>query len=322
MTSTHLLQQCIESHIKALEFSSPAPSLFQPISYTLASGGKRIRPLLTLISCELFSGDIHKAIPTALAIEVFHNFTLLHDDLMDKADLRRGRPTVHTKWSANTAILSGDAMLIEAYRLLAQSQSKQLPSLLSRFNQTAIEVCCGQQLDMEFEERENVSNDEYLQMIKLKTATLLGFALEAGATIAEASDDNIKQIYEFGINIGIAFQLKDDFLDVYGNSQSFGKKIGGDIICNKKTFLLTKALENKHTNKDILQWIRCKNFDHEEKITAVTQIYNSIGLEETTQNAIDQYYNLAINHLQAIKAPEENKQALWEITQQLRNRKA
>lgn len=310
----------INQSIENISYSHNPKSLFEPISYILALGGKRVRPALSLMSYNLYQNDVEKAMPTALAVEVFHNFTLLHDDLMDKADIRRGKPTVHIKWYDNLAILSGDAMLIEAYKELCKVDAKYLPACLDIFSKTATEICCGQQLDMEFEQRDDVTIEEYIEMIRLKTAVLLGGALQMGAIVADASKEDIQNLYTFGIDIGLAFQLMDDLLDVYGDSASFGKRIGGDILCNKKTYLLISALSDQSEKGNLLSWINKENFDEEEKIKAVTAIYNKIGIKEKTEATVQAYYDKAIDALQKVKADEIYKQELYDLAKMLKVR--
>lgn len=320
MNSIETILSLVNKEVNALHFNTPPQSLFEPITYILSLGGKRIRPVLALLGCEMFGADCKKALPAALAIEVFHNFTLLHDDLMDKADIRRGKATVHKKWNDNTAVLSGDAMLIESYHLMAKNETKYLKELLQLFSRTATEICCGQQYDMEFETREDVSEDEYIEMIRLKTAVLLGCALRSGAIIAEASTENASLIYDFGINIGLAFQLKDDLLDVYGNPDTFGKNIGGDITSNKKTFLLINALKADSTHQELQEWIRKETFDREEKVKAVTAIYDELGLKKLAEARIESYYQKALECLRKINVPEANKQTLLNIASELSTR--
>lgn len=322
MNSAKELLHIINQEIEALHFDVAPKSLFEPITYILSLGGKRIRPVLTLMSCEMFGGNPQDALPTALGIEVFHNFTLLHDDLMDKADIRRGKATVHKKWDDNTAVLSGDAMMIESYHLMAKNKEKHLKKLLQLFSTTATEICCGQQLDMEFELREDVTEAEYIEMIRLKTAVLLGCALKCGAIIAESSEKDADLLYDFGINLGLAFQLKDDLLDVYGDIENFGKNIGGDIVCNKKTFLLINALKTESSRKELQEWIRKETFDRDKKVKAVTEIYNQLGLKELSEQRIETYYQKAIFCLKEISASEEKKAALYEIASGLSSRKS
>lgn len=307
----------INKEINNITYDYKPQSLFDPISYILALGGKRVRPALAIMSYNLYDTNIKKALPAALAVEVFHNFTLLHDDLMDKANIRRGKPTVHIKWSDNSAILSGDAMLIEAYKELCKLEHKYLPECLDVFSKTATEICCGQQLDMEFESRLDVSLDEYLEMIRLKTAVLLGGALQMGAIVAEASKEDAENLYEFGINIGLAFQLMDDILDVYGNSANFGKRIGGDILVNKKTYLLISALNEASKRVELLSWINKDQFVEEEKIKAVTEIYNQLNVKEKTEAKVQEYYEKGIAALDKVSIDAANKAELYALAKQL-----
>lgn len=310
----------INDEIKKIKYPYTPPSLFDPITYTLSIGGKRIRPALALMSYNLYKDNITAALPVAVGIELFHNFTLLHDDLMDKADVRRGKPTVHIKWNDNTAVLSGDAMLIEAYKWIGKTGQTYLPHILCVFSEMATQICCGQQLDMEFEQRMDVTLSEYMEMIRLKTAVLLGCALKSGAILADAPECDIENLYNFGINIGLAFQLKDDLLDVYGDPNTFGKKIGGDILCNKKTFLLISALAEDSVHNDLLQWINKVNFDENEKIKAVTSIYNNLKLKEKSELLINKYYAQAIENLESIDIPVQRKETLLELSEYLTSR--
>lgn len=310
----------VNTEVENIKYTQRPKTLFEPISYILSLGGKRIRPALALMACNLYSDDISQAIPIAKGIEVFHNFTLLHDDLMDRADMRRGKQAVHIKWNDNTAILSGDAMLIEAYREICKVDSQYLKPILDLFTQTASEICCGQQYDMEFEQRLDVTIPEYLEMIRLKTAVLLGCALKEGAMVAGASESDMDNLYEFGINIGLAFQLKDDLLDVYGNTESFGKKTGGDIICNKKTYLLINALADLSVKEELLIWINKTNFDESEKIDAVKNIYNKLKLKEQTENLIRDYYEKSINYLNKLNLETNRKETLRSVAEQLMSR--
>jgi geranylgeranyl diphosphate synthase type II len=268
-------QESINKGLKKLYFPQYPERLYEPIRYFIDIGGKRIRPVLTLLAAEMYGCSIEKSLKAALAIELFHNFTLLHDDIMDNASLRRGKSTVHEKWNSSIAILSGDTMLISAYQSLTQNDPKVLPQLLETFNKVAIEVCQGQQLDMDYEEKSIISVDEYLNMIRLKTAVLLGAALKIGAMVADAPVDSVNHLEQFGINVGIAFQLQDDLLDVSGEVHEFGKRIGGDIIANKKTFLMVKAMELAEGEDAILlqKWIHTHN-QPKEKIKNITQLYN------------------------------------------------
>jgi len=307
----------INLNIHSLKFEYNPKSLFNPIYYILDLGGKRVRPVLAAMSYNLYKTDIEKSMPIALGIEIFHNFTLLHDDLMDRADTRRGKPTVHIKWNDNTAVLSGDAMLIEAYKEIGKTDTEYLPVILSLFSKTATEICCGQQLDMEFEKRVDVSISEYLEMIRFKTAVLLGCALKCGATIAGANNEDSQALYDFGINIGLAFQLMDDLLDVYGNPETFGKRIGGDILCNKKTFLLITALQHEDTKKELLDWINKTQFDEHEKIEAVTSIYNKLDLKKSSMELIHTYYEKALSQLDLVSVEHDRKMELRKLAESL-----
>lgn len=306
---------------KVMEGNIP-DSLFEPAKYTLSLGGKRIRPLLTLMAADLFDKNIDDVIYPSLAIEIFHNFSLLHDDLMDKADIRRGYPTVHKKWSANTAILSGDAMVIESYRYIAKVSSDYLPEILELFSDTAMDICRGQQHDMDFEQRNDVSESEYLDMIMLKTAVLLGCALKIGAILSDASSQDAEALYEYGINIGLAFQLKDDLLDVYGNPNTFGKKIGGDILSNKKTYLLIKALRNSNSKQrsELEMWLSAKQFNPEDKISAVKNIYDELNLKIIIENLIENYYLASLDCLSSINVPDKQKKDLIDLSEYLMHR--
>ena len=300
MLSFTQIAEIIESEIKRLNFDLSPAGLFDPINYTLAIGGKRIRPSLTLIACEIYDNDIGKAIKPALAMEVFHNFTLLHDDLMDQADKRRHQPTVHKKWNTNTAILSGDAMLIAAYRLIGETCEPYLKKILQLFSQTALEICCGQQYDMDFEKDVTVSESEYMEMIRLKTAVLIACCLKTGAIIGGAPSNDTEHLYQFGLFTGLAFQLQDDLLDVYGNTETFGKNIGGDILCNKKTFLLINALlrADQKQKKAIDYFTNPSNsFTPDEKIQCYTEIFNQLNIKNYTQQRINNLYSLAMQEL-------------------------
>lgn len=323
MSSIYKLEDILDivnAEIANIRFTQKPESLFEPISYILSLGGKRIRPALALMACNLYTDDISKALPIAKAVEVFHNFTLLHDDLMDRADMRRGKQTVHLKWNDNTAILSGDAMLIEAYREICKVDSTYLKSILDLFSKTASEICSGQQYDMEFERRLDVTIPEYLEMIRLKTAVLLGCALKEGAMVAGAPEEDLDNLYEFGINLGLAFQLKDDLLDVYGDTQSFGKKTGGDIVCNKKTYLLINALDDPSVREDLLYWINIVDFNESDKIEAVKNIYDKLKLKERTEHLIRDYYKKSINYLNQLNLETGKKVILQSVAEQLMSR--
>ncbi len=297
-------------------------NLYKPIHYILSLKGKKVRPVLTLLSCNLYKEDISEALSPALAWEIFHNFTLMHDDLMDKAEVRRGKPVVYKVWNENTAILSGDAMLILSYQYLADISASQLKPLLDLFSKTAMEICAGQQYDMDFEKRLDVSVDEYIEMIRLKTAVLLGAALKTGAIIGGATASDAENLYNFGVNIGLAFQIKDDLLDVYGNPDVFGKQIGGDILCNKKTFLLINALNYATgANKDILlQLISSDDIDSENKIKTVTNIFNSLNIKEIAEKKMNEFYEKALNSLHSVQLEEWKKSTLIDFAGELMNR--
>ncbi len=318
LTFTNILQR-IENEVKAFKLDYQPQNLYTPIEYILSLGGKRIRPAFVLIANNIYNDTIDDAIPAALSLEVFHNFTLLHDDLMDEADMRRNKPTVHKLWNANSAILSGDAMLIVAYQLISQSRPEHLKKLLDLFTQTALEICGGQQYDMEFELRTDVEEDEYIEMIRLKTAVLLACGLKMGAIIGGASKEDANHLYEYGLNIGLAFQLKDDLLDVYGNPATFGKNIGGDILSNKKTFLLISALKHasERQKKVLYNWFETKTFTSSEKIDSFRSIYDELKIKDMTEVKIHHLYNIALSHLTQLNVPEERLTVLKEVSNDL-----
>jgi geranylgeranyl diphosphate synthase type II len=314
-----LFEKIIADEIREVFAQEQFPTLYDPARYILSLGGKRLRPLLTLMGADLFGSAVDKVINAALAIEIFHNFSLLHDDLMDRADMRRGQPTVHKKWNANSAILSGDAMVIEAYRYIAKVPPASLPVIMDLFSTTAMQICQGQQLDMDFEKRMDVSEAEYIEMIRLKTAVLIGCALKMGALIGGAEPRDADCLYEYGINIGLAFQLKDDLLDVYGDPRTFGKMIGGDILCNKKTYLLIKALKNsgEQQKKMLLLWLSASEFDSAEKIRFVKNVYDELNLKVITGNLIEKYYLASLDCLTSIRVSEDRKKDLMEFSENL-----
>lgn len=289
----------IQEKISRINWQREPEGLYAPIAYTMAAGGKRIRPQLAMIACQLFGGNPEEVAPAAMALEVFHNFTLLHDDVMDHAEVRRGRPTVHIQWDENTAILSGDQMLIEAYKLLAEVPAFVLPEVLQMFNKMATEVCEGQQYDVDFEKQDQVPIADYLKMIRLKTAVLLATALKMGAYVAGANTQAQDALYQFGINIGLAFQIQDDILDVWGDPTTFGKAVGGDISCNKKTFVLLTAMQmaNDVQRHELSDWLEQVLDDNAEKITCVTNIYNQIGVREACNKVVEEYTQQALNIL-------------------------
>ena len=285
-------QKWLTQEIKKQKFGKSPVSLYEPIRYLMVLGGKRLRPMFTLLSYSLFSDAVKSIVPYAIAVESFHNFTLMHDDIMDKAPLRRGKVTVHEKWNTNTAILSGDVMLIKVYDMFLSLDAPQLKTVLKSFNICAAQVCEGQQWDMEFETTQRVSENQYLQMIQLKTAVLLGFSLELGGILANASPADQKALRSFGTNIGIGFQLKDDLLDAFADPKKFGKQPGGDILANKKTYLLIKALEKAKgkTKKELLFWLSAKKYKSKEKIQAVTDIYNTLNIPDTVERKVNYFF--------------------------------
>lgn len=318
----------VNALIEKLDWNREPKGLYEPIAYTLSAGGKRLRPQLVLIGNALFGGNPQDAIPAALAIEVFHNFTLLHDDVMDKAAIRRGRPTVHIKWDENTAILSGDQMLIEAYKLLSQVPADKLPETMRLFNKMATEICEGQQYDVDFETQDNVQIADYIMMIRLKTSVLLATALEIGAYLAGASLEQRHFIYEFGVNLGIAFQIQDDWLDVYGDPATFGKAIGGDILCNKKTYIRLVAqskvaVQNKETaaaqngEQNTASAWPYDALEGEEKIKKVTEVYTSTGAKQICEQAIQDYTNIALENLNKVEGNETQIQQLKDLAAKL-----
>ena len=302
----------LNKEIEGLQFGSYPAELYEPIEYILSLGGKRMRPLLTLLAYCIKKDDWENILKPAIAVEVFHNFTLIHDDIMDKAPLRRGKPTVHSKWNDNVAILSGDTMMIQAYELLLEAKSDDIGYILKMFNRCAVEVCEGQQWDMNFESEASIQEIDYINMIMLKTAVLLGFSLELGGLLGGMSHEEASKLRNFGIHMGIGFQLKDDLLDVYGDQEKFGKQVGGDIIANKKTFLLIKALElaNSDEKNALNQLIENKNFNPTEKVAAVKAIYDEIGIKELTEEKMNQFFDKAFNSLDQLEEPAESFEEL------------
>lgn len=308
--------------IADIKYPAAPAALYEPIAYTMALGGKRLRPVLTLMACDAFCGDYRRAINQAVGIELYHNFTLLHDDVMDKADVRRGKPTVHVRWNDNVAILSGDAMLTMASQHIAEADSAHLKAAMLLFNKTAMEVYDGQQYDMDFESRMDVSEKEYIEMIRLKTSVLLGCACKMGAVMADAAETDAEAIYQYGMNLGVAFQLQDDILDVYGDPATFGKEIGGDIMNNKKTFMLINAINRASGNdrKELLQWIDADNPDRNEKVAAVTAIYNRLDIRAIAEAAMDQYNDRALAIIDTIAIGDEAKQVFRDFANMLMHR--
>jgi len=322
MQEVKFYQDIINKELNNIHFPDGPANLYEPIKYLLSIGGKRIRPALTLLSAEMFNCESAKAIPAAIAVELFHNFSLMHDDIMDKAPLRRGKATVHEKWNTNTAILSGDFLLIQSYQFISKNEAAVLPKLLAVFNRIAAEVCIGQQMDMEFEKFKHVEISDYIEMIRLKTAVLIGAALQMGAIVAKTENHHADLLYQCGENLGIAFQLQDDFLDVYGDSTKFGKQVGGDILENKKTFLLLKALElAEETDKvEISTWLDKTEFDPNEKISAIIRIYNKLNIQSYIKQEMETYTNKAFSALAAISIDDDKKLPLLKLAESLLNR--
>ena len=308
-----------EDQLSQQAFGQQPGELYAPIRYTLELGGKRIRPILTLMSCELFGGKKEEALSQAIAIELFHNFTLIHDDIMDNAPIRRGKKTVFKKWNANIAILSGDTLFALAYQYAQKARIDILPSTLSVFSQTAIEVCEGQQFDLNYEESNTVSVNEYIEMIRLKTAVLFGASLKIGALVGGAKIEDANALYDFGINIGLGFQLKDDLLDTFGDEKVFGKQTGGDIISNKKTFLYLKALEiaDEAQKEALIHLYNTVNIANEEKTEKVKDIFSQLKVDQLTNDLIDHYYMAGMKKLDVISIGEENKDILRDIAQRM-----
>ena len=322
MHSIAQYQDIVSSHFNAISIPNEPKGLYDPITYILSLGGKRLRPVLTLMTTEVFDVDYKKALNAATAIEVFHNFSLIHDDIMDDAPLRRGKETVHEKWNLNTGILSGDAMLILAYQYFEDYEPVIFQKLAKLFSKTALEVCEGQQYDVDFETRDDVTIPEYLKMIEYKTAVLVGAAMKMGAIVAETTEENANLIYEFGINLGIAFQLQDDYLDAFGDPETFGKQIGGDIIENKKTYLYLKAMEfSSAQNKEMLSHLfSIQPSDNSDKILSVKTIFNESGSSKATQDAILNYTQKAFETLSKIEISEDKKAVLRAFGEQLMSR--
>lgn len=319
MYTASLLLEKINSYISENQFSRDPKGLYAPIEYVLSLGGKRLRPVLMLMAYNLYKEEVSSIYGPAMGIEVYHNHTLLHDDVMDRSDMRRGKPTVHKVWNDNAAILSGDAMLILAFRYMLGCDADSIRAVMDLFSMTALEICEGQQLDIEFESRDDVSEEEYIEMIRLKTAVLLAASLKTGALLAGASDEDMARLYDFGVQIGISFQLQDDLLDVYGDPKVFGKKIGGDILCNKKTYMLIKALQcaDDVQKKELNRWLEAENYRPEEKIAAVTDIYNQLDIRCICEKKMHEYYALAMESLASVAVAEDRKNELKNLVNQL-----
>lgn len=317
------LSDKMNAYLSTMPYMREPKGLYTPIEYVLSLGGKRIRPVLMLLAYHLYKEDVDSILSQAAGIETYHNYTLLHDDLMDRADMRRNKPTVHKVWDDNTAILSGDAMLVLAYQLMGNCPEGYLKKVMDIFTQTALEICEGQQWDVEFETRNDVTVPEYIEMIRLKTSVLLAAALKIGAVLGDAPTEDTQKLYDFGIKMGLAFQLQDDFLDVYGDPKVFGKNIGGDILCNKKTFMLINALAlaNEEQKAELERWISNTDFCPEEKIKAVTELYNQIGIGRVCEEKINEYYAEGLSLLGSVYLPAEKKEELRTFVCHLMNRK-
>jgi geranylgeranyl diphosphate synthase type II len=316
-----LLQKAVHEEQTSLSNAVPK-AMYEPMAYIIGLGGKRVRPLLTLVGCDLFDENPEIAIPSALAVELFHNFSLIHDDILDNAPLRRGNTTVHEKWNQNIALLSGDGMMVQAFQVLAKSKSEHIHALLNLFSKTGIEVCEGQQYDMNFETQAKVSVHEYIDMITYKTAVLLGCSLQMGAICANASITNQNHLYEFGKHVGIAFQILDDVLDVYADDEKFGKQVGGDIISNKKTFMLLDAFElaNDKQTEELNYFLSSKEITNDEKVKQVTAIYNTLGVKELALTEANKHTNIALKHLNELEANATKKEHLKAFALNLLNR--
>ena len=322
MKTADEILKMVNEFLDHLSYDRKPESLYEPIKYVLSMGGKRIRPTLMLLAYNLYKENPEDILMNACALETYHNYTLLHDDLMDNADMRRGHLTVHKKWNNNTAILSGDSMLVLAFQRMMQCDTKHLKDILDLFTVTALEIGEGQQYDMEFETRNDVKEEEYIEMIRLKTSVLLACALKIGAILADASTEDADNLYKFGEQIGLAFQLQDDYLDVYGDSKVFGKEIGGDITSNKKTYMLINAFNkaNDAQRKELTRWVSARDFDRNEKVDAVTRLYNEIGIDQLAQDKIAYYFAQSKKFLNAVNVPEEKKEELRKYAQKMMKR--
>lgn len=322
MKTADEILKMVNEFLDHLSYDRKPESLYEPIKYVLSMGGKRIRPTLMLLAYNLYKENPEDILMNACALETYHNYTLLHDDLMDNADMRRGHLTVHKKWNDNTAILSGDSMLVLAFQRMMQCDTKHLKDILDLFTVTALEIGEGQQYDMEFETRNDVKEEEYIEMIRLKTSVLLACALKIGAILADASAEDAENLYKFGEQIGLAFQLQDDYLDVYGDSKVFGKEIGGDITSNKKTYMLINAFNkaNAAQREELTRWVSARDFDRNEKVDAVTRLYNEIGIYQLAQDKIAFYFAESKKYLDAVNVPEEKKEELRKYAQKMMKR--
>ncbi len=322
MKNAHEILKQVNDFLASLPYERKPKSLYEPVEYVLSLGGKRIRPVLMLMGYNLWRQHPEDILMPAIGLETYHNYTLLHDDLMDNADVRRGHQTVHRRWDANKAILSGDSMLVLAYQRMQQVPADKLPAVLDIFTETALEIGEGQEYDMTFETRNDVTEDEYIEMIRLKTSVLLACALKIGALLADAPQEDADRLYRFGEQLGLAFQLQDDLLDVYGDPKVFGKAIGGDITSNKKTYMLINAVNraNAEQRKELEQWIAAKDFDREEKVAAVTRLYDEIGIRQLCEEKINYYFSQARKTLSQVQVPEDRKAPLFTYMDDLLHR--
>ena len=317
-----MLNSLVNDFLAQLPYERKPKSLYEPVEYVLSIGGKRIRPVLTLMGYNLWKEDPERILMPAVGLETYHNYTLLHDDLMDNADMRRGHETVHRRWDANKAILSGDSMLVLAYQRMQQVPAEKLPAVLNLFTETALEIGEGQEYDMTFETRNDVTENEYIEMIRLKTSVLLACALKTGALLADAPEEDADRLYRVGEQVGLAFQLQDDLLDVYGDPKVFGKAIGGDITSNKKTYMLINAYNraNDEQRKELEHWIGAKEFNRQEKVAAVTRLYDAIGIRQLCEDKINYYFQQASQTLSEVNVPEERKAQLRQYMDELLHR--
>ena len=322
MYNSEQLLSKVNEFLGLLPYQRRPASLYDPIRYVLSLGGKRIRPVLMMLAYNLYREDPERILMQAVALETYHNYTLLHDDLMDNADMRRGHDTVHKKWDANKAILSGDSMLVLAYQRMQQCDQRHLQAVLDVFTETALEIGEGQEYDMTFETRNDVTEEEYIEMIRLKTSVLLACAVKIGAILADAPADDVDNLYKFGEQLGLAFQLQDDLLDVYGDPAVFGKSIGGDITSNKKTYMLINAFNraNDEQRKELERWIGAKEFNRQEKVAAVTRLYDEIGIRQLCEEKINYYFQQARQTLSEVNVPEERKALLRQYMDELLHR--
>ena len=322
MKTSNEILKLVNDFLAQLPYERKPKSLYEPVEYVLSIGGKRIRPVLTLMGYNLWKEDPERILMPAVGLETYHNYTLLHDDLMDNADMRRGHETVHRRWDANKAILSGDSMLVLAYQRMQQVPAEKLPAVLNLFTETALEIGEGQEYDMTFETRNDVTENEYIEMIRLKTSVLLACALKTGALLADAPQEDADRLYRVGEQVGLAFQLQDDLLDVYGDPKVFGKAIGGDITSNKKTYMLINAYNraNDEQRKELEHWIGAKEFNRQEKVAAVTRLYDAIGIRQLCEDKINYYFQQASQTLSEVNVPEERKAHLRQYMDELLHR--